>query len=351
MSKNKTKVRFSSRPEMLALAALVLLLIYNLFFTKGFFKIEIMDNHLYGVLIDIIKRGGPLMFLSMGMTLVIASGGTDISVGSIMAITGSIAATLIGGTVAGGIHTEANMPMLPAMAIALGVALVCGLWNGFLVAKLGIQPLIVTLMLQVAGRGIAELITSGFVRNVYYPPFAYFGQGWVIGLPFSIFVVVAVSIVVYLFTRKTAYGLYLESAGTNRVTAEFSGINVKAVIWVAYGVSGLMAGIAGLLATSEIRAAEASTLGLYLELDAIMACIIGGNSMKGGRFTLSGSLIGAILVQTLTTTIYMKGVPSETITVYKAIVLILVCLLQTTDMSKVFNKLRNSTKKTTEVAS
>ena len=189
MEKLNARMKFRNRPETLALMALGLLLLYNLFFTKGFYSIEIMDGHLFGVIIDIIKRGSPLMFISLGMTLVIATGGTDISVGSIMAITGAIAATLIGGTVSGGIHTEANMPMGLAIVIALGVAMVCGLWNGFLVAGLGIQPLIVTLMLQVAGRGIAELITSGFVRNVYYPPFAYFGTGWLFGLPFSIFVI------------------------------------------------------------------------------------------------------------------------------------------------------------------
>lgn len=340
MQKTNLWARLKSRPETLALLSLILLLLYNLFFTKGFFNIEIMDGHLYGVLIDIIKRGGPLMFVSLGMTFVIATGGTDISVGSIMAITGAISATLIGGTVSGAINTKAGMPMLIAILISLGVAVVCGLWNGFLVAGLGIQPLIVTLMLQVAGRGIAELITSGFVRNVYYPPFAYFGTGWLFGLPFSIFVITLIAVIMHLFTRKTAFGLYLESAGSNRIAARLAGIKVKWVIWAAFAVCGLMSGIAGLLATSEIRAAEASTLGLFIELDAIMACIIGGNSMKGGRFTLAGSFIGAVLVQTLTTTIYMKGIPSETILVFKAIVLILVCLLQTTDISKFAQKFR-----------
>lgn len=338
-------MKFRNRPETLALMALGLLLLYNLFFTKGFYSIEIMDGHLFGVIIDIIKRGSPLMFISLGMTLVIATGGTDISVGSIMAITGAIAATLIGGTVSGGIHTEANMPMGLAIVIALGVAMVCGLWNGFLVAGLGIQPLIVTLMLQVAGRGIAELITSGFVRNVYYPPFAYFGTGWLFGLPFSIFVIALVAVIMQIFTRKTAFGIFLESAGSNRTAAKLAGVRVKLIIWAAFVFSGLMSGIAGLLATSEIRAAEASTLGRFIELDAIMACIIGGNSMKGGRFTLLGGIIGAIFVQTLTTTIYMKGIPSETILVYKAAALILVCLLQVIDFNKIATKFKLQNRK------
>ncbi|MFZ3131229.1 MAG: ABC transporter permease [Desulfosporosinus sp.] len=340
MGKTNLWTKLKSKPETLPLVALGLLLLFNLFFTRNFFKIEILEGHFYGVIIDIIKRGAPLMFITLGMTLVIETGGTDISVGSIMAITGAVAATLIGGTVSGAIHTEANMPMVLAIIIALGIATLCGVFNGFFVAKLGIPSLIVTLTLQVAGRGIAELITSGFVRNVYYPPFAYFGTGWVLGLPFSIFVLAAVAVIIYLFTRKTAYGLYLESAGCNSVAARFAGVKVKGVVWTAFAVCGLMAGIAGLLATSEIRAAEASTLGLYIELDAIMACIIGGNSMKGGRFTLAGSLIGALLVQTLTTTIYMKGIPSETILVYKAIVLILACLLQTMDFTKIARRFR-----------
>jgi ribose/xylose/arabinose/galactoside ABC-type transport system permease subunit len=192
-------------------------------------------------------------------------------------------------------------------------------------------------------------VSSCRPRNVYYPPFAYFGTGWLFGLPFSIFVVALIAFIMYLFTRKTAFGLYIESSGTNRIAARLSGIKIKWVIWAAFAVSGLMAGIAGILATSEIRAAEASKLGLYIELDAIMACIIGGNSMKGGRFTLAGSFIGAILVQTLTTTIYMKGIPSETILVFKAIVLILVCLLQTVDYSKITKKIHISKSNTSGV--
>ena len=334
---------FLRRPEGLALAALFGLLLFNLFFTKGFFSIQIRDGHLYGSLIDIVKRGAPLMITVMGLTMVIATGGTDISVGSIAAITGVFTASLIGGDFAfeAGAVSGSRIPMGAAIAAGLLVAVLIGLWNGFLVERIGIPPLIATLMMQVAGRGIAELIASGKILTIYYKPFYYFGSGWLMGLPFSIFLVAVLGVLIWLLLRKTAYGMYLTAIGLNKTASAFSGIKTRMVVWSAFVFSALMAGIAGIVTSSEIRAADPVNLGLYLELDAILACNLGGNSMKGGRCNLAGSLIGAILVQTLTTTIYSKGVPSETILVYKALVVILVGLVQVTDWSTMFKRRRD----------
>lgn len=328
--------RFFSRPEALTLSALALLLLFNLFFTKNFYVIEIRNGHLYGTLIDIIKRGAPLMIMVLGVTLVIATGGTDISVGSIAAITGMTVASLLGNEFVfeAGAEAQAQTPMAVALLAGLLVAAFFGAWNGLLVAKIGVPPLVATLMLQVAGRGIAELIGSGKILTIYYKPFHYIGSGWLFGLPFSIYLVLIIALLMWIFVRKTAFGLYLVSTGTNRTATRFAGIQTQSIVWLAFILCGVMAGIAGIITTSEIKAADPVNLGLYLELDAILACNIGGNSMKGGRCRLGGSLIGALLVQTLTTTIYSQGVPSETILVYKALVVIIVGIIQVTDWSK-----------------
>jgi simple sugar transport system permease protein len=328
------------RKEMLSIAALVLLLLFNVFFTPGFFSLELKEGHFYGSLIDILKRGAPLMFMAIGMTFVIATGSTDISVGSVAAIAGAVAAQMIGGdfSAEAGSAAASLTPLPLAIAAALVVATLCGVWNGFLVSRLGIQALIATLMLQVAGRGIAQLITRGNVITMYYKPFFEFGTGYFLGFPICIYVVLAVALAAYLFSKKTSYGLFLESSGSNRSSSRYAGIKVQTMIWVAFAISGLMAGIAGVLIASEVKAADANTAGLNYELDAILAVVLGGNSMKGGRFSLPGSLIGALLVQALTTTIYMKGVPAQTILVFKASVVIIVGIIQTTDYKKLLGR-------------
>ena len=328
------------RKETLSIAALFLLLLFNLFFTPGFFSVQMRDGYFYGSLIDILKRGAPLMFMVIGMTLVVATGSTDISVGSVAAISGAVVASLIGGEFiyeAGGVSST-QTPLPIAFAAAIGVATLCGIWNGFLVSKLGIQALVATLMLQVAGRGIAQLITKGVIITVYYKPFYEFGSGYFLGFPISIYIVLVMAVLAILFVKKTSFGLFLESSGSNRSSSRYAGIKVQRMIWIAFAISGFMAGIAGILIASEVKSADANNAGLNYELDAILATVLGGNSLKGGRFSLGGSLIGALLVQTLTTTIYTKGVPAQTILVVKAAVVIIVGIIQTTDYGKLFKR-------------
>ncbi len=168
-----------SRP----LAALALLLLIAFFSIPGFFQLEIKDGHLYGSLIDILNRAAPLMLAALGMTLVIATRGIDVSVGAVVAISGTVAAVLV----------AAKVSLALALAGAIGAALLCGIWNGLLVAGLGLQPIIATLLLMVAGRGLAQLFTDGQIITVYEPAsFFYLGSGWLLGLPFSLFVVAAV---------------------------------------------------------------------------------------------------------------------------------------------------------------
>ncbi|MFI0898976.1 ABC transporter permease [Streptomyces sp. NPDC020983] len=305
-------------------AALVALLVINVPFTPGFFEIHLKNGHLYGSLVSIVLFGSPLILVAIGMTLVIATGGIDLSVGAVVAISGALACLVVSkqadqGSVAG---------VLMAFALALAVALVCGAWNGLLVARLGIQPIIATLILMVAGRGIAQLITSGQIITVNSDAYSLIGGGYWLALPFSLFVVALVVVLSMALTRRTALGLLVEAVGGNAEASRLVGIRSRRIKIMAYMFCGLCAGIAGLMISSNVSAADGNNAGLWIELDAILAVVIGGTSLTGGRFHLGGTIIGALIIQTLTTTIYTIGVPTQTNLVFKAAVVIVVCLMQ-----------------------
>ncbi|MES2072712.1 MAG: ABC transporter permease [Pseudomonadota bacterium] len=313
------------------LVTLTLLCLVNFYFNHNFFSIELKSGHLYGSVIDILNRAAPLMLISMGMTLVIATSGIDISVGAVVAISGAVVAALIGGSLviqngAPVYVTKVAMPL--AILAALAVALLCGLWNGLLVAGAGMQPIIATLILMVAGRGIAQLISNGQIITVYYQPFHFIGNGFLLGLPFSLYIVAAVLAVLLLLIHRTALGLFIQAVGINAVAARFAGLNARGLIFSVYAFCGLTAGIAGLIVTSNVKSADSNNAGLLLELDAILAVTLGGTSLTGGKFSVVGSLIGALIIQTLTYAIYSIGVPPEINLVVKALVVFSVCLIQ-----------------------
>lgn len=310
------------------LVVLALMLIFNLATNVHFFSVTVRDGHLYGSLVDVLNRGAPLMIVSMGLTLVIATKGIDISVGSLVAIAGSTTAMLIGGKYVMGQEDVTAHPLAVCILAGLGVALLFGMWNGFLVAYVGLQPIIATLILLVAGRGVAQLITEGQIITVYYRPFYFIGNGFLLGLPFSYYIVGALLALFLLLTRKTALGLFIESIGINPVAARFSGVRVRVIVFWGYALTGLCAGVAGLIITSNVKSADGNNAGLDFELDAILAVVLGGTSLNGGRFTLVGSVLGALIIQMLTTTIYSIGVPPEITLVVKAIVVFIVSILQ-----------------------
>lgn len=329
-------------PLFRPLAALSLLLLIDFFLIPGFFRLEIKDGHLYGSLVDIVNRAAPLMLAAIGMTLVIATRGIDISVGAVVALSGTVASMLIGGTMVinnGVPEYVAQTPMGLAMLAAIGVALLCGLWNGALVAGLGLQPIVATLILMVAGRGLAQLLTDGQIVTVYYQPFFFLGSGYLLGLPFALFVVVAVFAVTSLLLRHTALGLFIQAVGINPVAARLAGIRTAALVVFVYVFSAACAGMAGLMISSNVKSADANNAGLLLELDAILAVTLGGTSLAGGKFSLVGSIIGALIIQTLTYTIYSLGVPPEVNMVVKACVVFLVCISQS-DQFKSLGKRR-----------
>lgn len=309
---------------------LAALLLFNLLYSPDFFNLVVRNGHLYGSLIDILNFGAPLMLVAIGMTLVIATKGIDLSVGSIVAIAGAQACL----TISKGADQNAWGVVLSAIGLAIGLSLVLGAWNGFLVSATGIQPIIATLILMVAGRGIAQLITSGQIITVSSDRYGYIGTGSLAALPFSIFVVAAVFLLVSLLIRRTALGLFIESVGSNPRASRLIGIRSRLVLITVYVFSGLCAGVAGLILSSNVASADGNNAGLWYELDAILAVVIGGTSLNGGRFYLAGTVVGALIIQTLTTTIYMIGVPPEITLVVKAFVVLAVCLIQSESFRK-----------------
>jgi simple sugar transport system permease protein len=315
----RARLWFSGSSVLWPVLGLLALLAFNAIYAPTFFRLEIRDGHLYGTMVDILNQGSKVMLLAIGMTLVIASGGVDLSVGSIMAIAGAVAARLI---------TTTELSFGLVLVSGLGVAAMAGLCNGVLVSLAGIQPIIATLILMVAGRGAAMLITDGQIITFEHAPLVYLGNGHFLGLPFTVTIVALVFTAALLVTRRTAFGLFLESVGDNERAASFCGVPARLVKLLAYAFSGLCAGIAGLIATSNIKAADSSRVGEMMELDAIFAVVVGGTALTGGRFTLAGSIVGALLIQTLTTTMYNLGVAPSIAPVPKAIVIVAVCLLQ-----------------------
>lgn len=306
------------------IGALVALVVVNAISRPSFLSITVRDGELYGSFIDILRNSAPLMLVALGMTLVIATRGIDLSVGAQMAISGAVALTIIKDS------PTPNSLVTISIAVLAGVTLtlIFGLWNGFLVAVLGIQPIIATLVLMLAGRGIALLITGGFITTINSEPYAFMASGYVFGLPFAFFVSLGAIVIVSLVVRRTALGVLTESVGINPTASRLAGVRARSITWSLYGLSGLLAGFAGILYSSNIMAADANNAGINIELDAILAVVLGGTSLAGGKFTLAGTVVGVFIIQTLTSTITFLGVPPAVTPVFKAMVVIIVCLSQ-----------------------
>ena len=312
-------------PLLWPLCGLALVVAFNLFYGVGFFTVTVQDGHLYGNLVDILNQGARVMILALGMTLVIATGGVDLSVGAVMAIAGALAATLI---------ERSGLGFFAAMPLALAGAAALGLFNGSLVVFARIQPIIATLILMTAGRGLAQLITGSDVIIFDEPAFAYLGQGYLLGIPFSLWLVATIYLGIGLLIRKTAIGLLIEAVGDNDKASRFAGIDSGRLKLIVYAVCGLLAGLAGLLDAASVKAADPIRMGELRELDAIFAVVIGGTALTGGRFLLLGSLLGAVLLQALTVTLYNVGVAAAVAPVPKAVVIVGVCLLQSAKFRK-----------------
>lgn len=307
------------------LVALVGLLAYNLIFTPGFFEFTVRDGNLYGSLVDILNRAAPTVLVGLGMTLVIATGGIDLSVGAIIAIGGAVAALGV---------AKWSQPFPIVLAESIGVCGLLGLWNGFLVGVAKVQPIVATLVLLVAGRGIAQLLSDGQIITFSDEKLAFFGGGHFLGLRFSITLIACLLAFLYFLCRRTALGLFIECVGDNPVASRFNGIDVRFVQLAVYLISGICAGIASLIVAAQTKAADSNNAGLYIELDAILAVVLGGTPLTGGRFSFLGTVLGALLIQTLTTSILTRGVAVEWTLVVKAALVFAVSLLQSEALPK-----------------
>ena len=300
------------------LAALTIIIALITILSPGFLDVTFQNGRLYGSLVDVMVRAAPVALLTIGMTLVIATRGIDLSIGAVIAICGAVAATLI----------SDGHSLVTVIVVSLAVGLLCGFWNGFLVAVLDIQPIIATLILMVAGRGIAQLVTEGVILTFNNESFAALGSGTVSGVPIPILMWMGAAVLVGLLVRRTALGFLIEATGINRRAAMLAGIRARFLLFFVYAVSGIMAAVAGLIVTADIRGADANNAGLWLELDAILAVVIGGNSLNGGRFSILGALIGALIIQSINTGILVSGFPPEFNLVIKSGIIILVLTLQ-----------------------
>ena len=316
--------RFMRHPLAWPLIAAVVLIAADEIARPAFLSIRMQDGHLYGNLVDILRNGAPVALIGLGMTLVIASRGIDLSVGAVVAIAGAIACESI-------VHA-AQQGSLSAVMVGVAIAIVAGLvlgaWNGFLVYTLGIQPIIATLVLMVAGRGLAQLITSGQIITIHNSYYRSIGAGYVLTLPIPVLITVGAFVLAAVLTRRTALGTLIEAIGINPVGSRLAGIRAGTIVWLVYIVSGLCATVAGLMITSNVSAADANNAGLFIELDAILAVVLGGTSLRGGRYSLMGTIVGAFVLSTLTTTVYNFGIPANENLVFEAPVVIAVCLLQ-----------------------
>ncbi len=333
------------------LVAWVIILLFDALFAPGFFQIGLIEdpvygNHLYGNLIDVFNNGAPLMLVAIGMTLVIATGGVDLSVGAVIAISAAMGAVLINPALGNQLITndiltrDATNTPLPLIILAdLAAGTLCGLWNGLLVSRAKIQPMVATLILMVAGRGIAQLITNGQIMTIYYTPYFWFGNGYILGLPVSIYIVALVLILAWVMVRKTSIGLFIESVGINAKSTYYSGINEKNVKLLAYTFCGFCGAIAGLILSSYVHSADGNNNGLNYELDAILSVVMGGTLMTGGRFSLVASVIGALVIWTFTVTVYTLGVPANALLAAKAVLVMVVILLYSDYARRFMNRI------------
>ncbi len=304
-----------ANPQLLALVGVLLI---NWLLFPNFFRVTWQDGRLFGSVIDVINRGAPVAILAIGMAGVIATKGVDLSVGAVMAVAGAVAATLV----------VSGYPAPVAVGAALIVGLICGLWNGILVAILDIQPIIATLVLMVAGRGIAQLITEGFIVTFNDPVLIFIGTGSFLGLPMAAVIALVLMIVVTLIVRRTAIGLFIEAVGVNRSAASLAGIRSRMLLLLVYSLSGFCAAIAGIIVAGDIRGADANNAGLWLELDAILAVVIGGTSLLGGRFSIPLAVVGALIIQAMNTGILVSGFPPEFNLIVKAGLIFIVLIIQ-----------------------
>ena len=323
-----------------AVVAEILILLVCFIIRPDFFSISIQPSTgvLYGSLIDILNRSAEITIIAMGMTLAIALGGTDLAVGALVAVSGAMALKLMRWDVLE-YSTPGDYTVYPfwmAILLPLLTCMLMGLFNGILISKGGMQPFIATLILMVSGRGIAQILTNGKQFTTMYSPFRVIGQGHLGPIPMPIIIMTVVCIAMAVFVRKTAFGTFVESVGVNKSASRLSGISSDTVIIIVYTLTGLLAGIAGLIYSSRIMSNDSNNAGINYEMDAILAVVIGGTAMTGGKFSLIGTIIGSIIIRTIVTFVYYFGIVAEATMAFKALIIAVVIILQSEPVREYF---------------
>ena len=316
------------RQIFIPIAALLILAIFNLIADPSFYKITLGYNSagnpvLSGYLITILDYGSELAILAIGMTLVTAaSGGQDISVGAAIAISGSVILRVLCGTNSRPDTLQA--PIIVAFLVSCVVAMLFGAFNGALVAYFKIQPMVATLILYTAGRSIAAWINNNELPIVNDATFAVFG-GFIPGIPIPtpVFIAAACILVTVLVLKFTNLGLYTQAVGINESSSRLNGLNPAFIQFLTFVILGLCVAVAGLIKVSRLSSINYSVIAKDIEMDAILAVALGGNALGGGKFNMTASILGAFVIQFLTTTLYKFNVQSDALPAYKAVVVIL----------------------------
>lgn len=314
------------------IAALLLLAVFNLIADPSFYKITLGYNSagdpvLSGYLMTILDYGSELAILAIGMTLVTAaSGGQDISVGAAIAIAGSVILRVLCGD--NSRPDELQAPIIVAFLVACVVAMLFGAFNGILVAYFKIQPMVATLILFTAGRSIAAWINNNELPIVSDVTFTYFG-GFIPGIPIPtpFFIAVICMIIMALVLKFTTLGLYTQAVGINESSSRLNGLNPAFIKFLSFVILGLCVAVAALIKVSRLSSINYSVIAKDIEMDAILAVALGGNALSGGKFNMPASILGAYVIQFLTTTLYKFNVQSDALPAYKAVVVIILVVI------------------------
>jgi galactofuranose transport system permease protein len=324
MSSDTVRLPSDQRREMLVifarygvLIALVALIVFNIAFTRNFVSVQTLNVNLTQVCTTVI--------VGVGMTLVIAAGGIDLSVGSLMAIAGTLAPLIFLGKL---------FPVDPTLGVALAFVLPVlaagcfGWFNGWLITRYDIQPIVATLVLFIAGRGIAQVMTNGNLQVFKNEAFQFIGLGRVLGVPFQVILMLLAVALGGFVLRRMAFGRQVLAVGGNEQAARLSGVPIVGVKRLVYTLSGLLAGVAGLIVVARNSSSDANLVGLGAELDAIAAVAVGGTLLTGGRATIVGTLIGALVIQLVRYTLLANGVPDAAALIVKAGLIVLAVAIQ-----------------------
>jgi galactofuranose transport system permease protein len=288
-------------------AAVVLLLAFNAAFTDNFLQVGNLRTQLVQV--------APVVIVALGMALVIGSEGIDLSVGSVMALAAAVVPLYLG------------FGMWPAVLMALLAGAAAGLVNGTLVAVVGLQPIVATLALLVAGRGIALVVADGQLKSIRNADLLALGSGEVLGVPYVALAAAVLAVLVGLVVHRTTYGRQLVAIGGNRAAAYLAGLPVRRVLIVTYVLCAVFAALAGVLATARLTASDPSAIGNLMELSAITAVVVGGTPLTGGRIRVLGTVAGALLMQLLRATLIQHDLPDSTAQMVQAVIILVAVYL------------------------